>query len=44
MLNINIPGHGDLSLKHLVFDYNETLAIGGVLIPGVSELIKNSQK
>ena len=39
MLKINIPGRELLTLKHLVLDYNGTLAIDGQLIPGVKELL-----
>ncbi len=35
MLEINIPGYKILSLKHLVMDYNGTLAQDGVLLEGV---------
>jgi soluble P-type ATPase len=34
-VNISIPGYGDLNLQHVVMDYNGTLAVDGVLIPGV---------
>jgi len=40
MLNINIPGYGDLSFKHIVCDYNGTLACDGMLLPGVAEMIR----
>jgi P-type E1-E2 ATPase len=39
MLAVAIPGFGDLELKHLVLDYNGTLAIDGRLIPGVREAL-----
>ncbi len=39
MIRASIPGFGDLQLEHVVFDYNGTLAIDGVLIPGVREEI-----
>ena len=35
MIEIKIPGHPDLTLEHLVLDYNGTLAIDGRPIPGV---------
>jgi len=37
MLEIEIPGYGKLSLKHLVFDFNGTLAVDGHLKAGVKE-------
>jgi len=37
MIEISIPGFGKLSLKHLVLDYNGTLATDGILIAGVQE-------
>src|SRR6056297_2995337 len=38
-MEILIPGHGELKLKHLVMDYNGTLAIDGRLIEGVSKAL-----
>lgn len=35
MLSVDIPGYGDLRLEHLVLDYNGTMAVDGVLLPGV---------
>ena len=37
MIEIAIPGSKSLVLKHLVLDYNGTLAGDGVLLPGVRE-------
>lgn len=37
MILISIPGTGTLQLKHLVMDYNGTLAVDGCLLEGVSE-------
>jgi len=39
MLEINIPGRGNLQLNHLVCDVNGTLAVDGVLIDGLSQKI-----
>jgi soluble P-type ATPase len=39
MLEINIPGHGNLQLNHLVSDVNGTLAVDGVLMDGLSQKI-----
>ncbi|MCI0495809.1 ATPase P, partial [candidate division KSB1 bacterium] len=37
MIEIEIPGFGNLSLRHLVLDYNGTLACDGKLLEGVRE-------
>jgi soluble P-type ATPase len=37
MIEINIPGYRKLQLKHIVLDYNGTLACDGILISGVRE-------
>ena len=39
MLEINIPGRGNLLLNHLVCDVNGTLAVDGVLIDGLTQKI-----
>lgn len=39
MLEISVPGFGDLELKHLVMDYNGTMACDGELFQGVGELV-----
>jgi soluble P-type ATPase len=39
MISLTIPGFADLQLKYLVSDYNGTLAVDGVLLPGLRELI-----
>lgn len=39
MLEIKIPGWGDLYLEHLVMDYNGTLACDGVPKKGIMELL-----
>ena len=33
MLNIEIPGREPLALRHLVLDYNGTIAVDGKLLP-----------
>jgi soluble P-type ATPase len=44
ILEIDVPGYGCLKLRHLVMDYNGTLALDGQLIPGVGkQLIQLSQ-
>ena len=40
MLNINIPGRGELVLSHLVLDYNGTIAEDGLIIPGIAERLE----
>lgn len=37
MIEVRIPGFGDLAIGHVVCDYNGTLAEGGALILGVTE-------
>jgi soluble P-type ATPase len=39
MIKITTPGWGQLSLKHLVLDYNGTMAVDGKLLPGVKSLL-----
>ena len=36
---IDIPGHIRLEIKHVVCDYNGTIAFDGKLIDGVREII-----
>lgn len=36
MITIDIPGYKLLQLRHLVLDYNGTLAVDGALLPGVA--------
>lgn len=40
MLQIDIPGVGTLQLKHLICDYNGTLALDGRLLDGVAERLQ----
>jgi P-type E1-E2 ATPase len=40
MIEISIPGRGNLQLEHLVCDVNGTLAVDGVLIEGVARAMK----
>jgi soluble P-type ATPase len=37
MISVAIPGFGSLDLRYLVCDYNGTLAVDGLLLPGVAE-------
>lgn len=41
MIELMIPGKGNIELEYLVSDVNGTLAIDGMLINGVSSAIKN---
>lgn len=38
-MEINIPGTGTVTIKNLILDYNGTIAIDGILIPGVKEIL-----
>jgi P-type E1-E2 ATPase len=40
MVEISIPGYAELALRHLVLDYNGTLARDGELLAGVAEAIR----
>jgi soluble P-type ATPase len=39
MLEIDIPGFGFVRVNHLVSDFTGTLSVGGILFPGVKELL-----
>jgi soluble P-type ATPase len=39
-LTVDVPGAGRISVCHLVLDYNGTLAVGGVLRPGVGRRLR----
>ncbi len=39
MIDIVVPGFKPLILHHLVLDYNGTLAVDGLLLPGVEEAL-----
>ena len=41
MRKIAIPGFGVLRLRHIVLDYNGTLAVDGRLLPGVRRRLKS---
>ncbi len=38
-MEINIPGSGILDIKNILLDYNGTLAVDGILLPGLKEII-----
>ena len=40
MLNISIPGKGDMTINHLLLDFNGTIAEDGMLIDGVAERLE----
>lgn len=40
MIEIEIPGGDALRLRHLVLDYNGTLAVDGALLAGVAERLR----
>lgn len=39
MIELNVPGRGQITLTNLVLDVNGTIALDGKLIPGVAERI-----
>jgi soluble P-type ATPase len=39
MITVNIPGYAELTISDVIFDYNGTLAVDGILIPGVDKLL-----
>ncbi len=41
MIEIDVPGYQTLQLKHIVLDYNGTIACDGALITGVNERLSN---
>ena len=38
-MEINIPGTGTLNITGIILDYNGTIALDGILIPGVREIL-----
>ncbi len=41
MIEIDVPGYQTLQLKHIVLDYNGTIACDGTLITGVNERLSD---
>lgn len=39
MIDVAVPGYGDIHLTHLVLDYNGTVAVDGKLLAGVGQLL-----
>lgn len=44
MLTIDIPGRESLEIRHLVLDYNGTIAVDGKLLPELRERLQALQK
>jgi P-type E1-E2 ATPase len=44
MINVEIPGKGELRIEHVIFDVNGTLALDGNLLPGIPELLEELGK
>ena len=44
MIEIEIPGREKLVLKTLLLDYNGTIAADGILLPALSERIKELRR
>ena len=40
MIDVDIPDFGFMQLEHLVMDYDGTLAVDGVFLPGVKEKLR----
>ncbi|RJP84802.1 MAG: ATPase P [Desulfobacteraceae bacterium] len=40
MMDLSIPGYGELKLQHVVMDYNGTLAVDGILLSGVKAALE----
>ncbi len=40
MINVKIPGEGELQIEHVIFDVNGTLAVDGILLPEVLSQLK----
>jgi soluble P-type ATPase len=39
MIEVTIPGYGEIALANMVLDYNGTLAVDGILVPGVAQCL-----
>ncbi len=44
MIQVNIPAYGEVLLRHLVMDYNGTLAIDGIPVKGVKHMLDKLMK
>lgn len=43
-MKIHIPGGEEFEIKHIVSDYNGTIALDGKLVEGIADLINNLSK
>ena len=43
MIEMSIPGQGIYKIEYLVCDVNGTIAVDGILLPGISSLLKKIQ-
>lgn len=43
-MKINVPGWEEFEIKHIVSDYNGTIALDGKFVKGVADLINNLSK
>jgi soluble P-type ATPase len=39
VFKLDIPGFKNLTLEHLILDFNGTLAVDGMVVPGVREIV-----
>lgn len=39
MIELNIPGRGNVAIEHLIMDVNGTLAVDGILLDGIAKRI-----
>ena len=44
MFKLDIPGFKNLNLEHLILDFNGTLAVDGVIVSGVREIVTELSK
>ncbi len=44
MIELNIPGRGDISIKNVVFDVNGTIAVDGLVTDGIKEKLAQLEK
>lgn len=44
MLDLVIPGFGELKIEHVLFDFNGTLAVDGILIDGLADQLNTLSK
>lgn len=39
MIELNIPGRGNVAIEHLIMDVNGTLAVDGILLDGIAKRV-----